>query len=230
MYDIPYDEWASYIASMFPENTEAVLEYACGTGNITLPLVGKGYEITAVDISGQMLDIAQKKLLKQARQARFVCADMTEFKLERPVDAVICACDGVNYLTGDAELERFFKNAYSSLKDGGTFLFDISSAYKLREILGDEFYYDDNEQETLFWQNSFNQKTNLVKMDITLFISDEKCYKRYDELHVQRAWEEAEIKQTLANAGFTDICAYDFLTNNAVRDESERIQFAAVKK
>ncbi|WP_082989417.1 class I SAM-dependent DNA methyltransferase [Christensenella intestinihominis] len=235
MYDVPYEEWSRYIIELLiGENAgpgAEVLEYACGTGNLTLPLARAGYHITAVDASEEMLFCAQEKTRRNALQVNYACGDMCCFRLNKPARAAVCACDGVNYLLTEAELQRFFEQAYANLQARGVFLFDISSAYKLRHILGNEFYYDDGEDETCFWQNRFNEKSKTVRMELTIFIRrDGASYERQDETHVQRAWERAEIERMLRDAGFAEVTAYGFLSGNEPERKEERIQFCAVKK
>ncbi|MEA4852915.1 MAG: class I SAM-dependent methyltransferase [Christensenella sp.] len=233
MYDVDYGKWAEYLCSLLetsgvvPNGT--VLEYACGTGNITLPLFRSGFDVTALDISEEMLEIAQQKVRRHAGDVRFVCADMSEFRLNKPVQAAICACDGVNYITEEEKLDLFFKSVFSNLVPGGVFLFDISSAYKIKNILGNEFFYDDSDEVTYFWQNVYDAQKEAVRMEITLFMAEGDGYKRFDETHVQKAWTEEVIIKALGNAGFGEAKAFTFMTQDAPRTEEERIQFLAVR-
>lgn len=235
MYDAPYEEWSRYIIELLHregvEPGAEILEYACGTGNLTLPLAKAGYRITAVDSSEDMLFRAQEKTRKNALKVNYACEDMCRFRLNRPVFGAVCACDGVNYLLAEAELRCFFELTYANLRENGVFLFDISSAYKLRNILGNEFYYDDGEAETCFWQNRFDDRSKTVRMELTIFIHrGGACYERQDETHVQRAWECAEVMRALHDAGFTEIEAYGFLSGDKPAGQEERIQFCAVKR
>ncbi|MEG0835072.1 MAG: class I SAM-dependent methyltransferase [Christensenellaceae bacterium] len=228
MYDIDYTQWADYLLTFLKERKN-IIEYACGTGNITTQLVRKGCEVIAVDSSEQMLDIAMQKTKKAAQDIRYVCEDMCELKLHKKMQAAVCACDGVNYILTETNLERFFENVFCNLEERAVFLFDISSAYKLKEILGDEFFYDDGDEQTYFWQNSFDEKTKILSMNITLFIAQNTVYQRFDECHTQRAWSIEEIFQALEKAGFKEIKAYEFETKNKIKDDTQRIQIAAVK-
>ncbi|MFL2541138.1 MAG: class I SAM-dependent DNA methyltransferase [Candidatus Latescibacterota bacterium] len=64
MRHVDYDEWADYVQSLLerwaPEATQ-IADLACGTGNISLELRRLGYEMTGVDISGDMLRVANGK-------------------------------------------------------------------------------------------------------------------------------------------------------------------------
>lgn len=227
MYDVCYADWADYILPM--ATGASVLEYACGTGGLTVELAGRGMDVLGVDISEDMLGVAAGKLRKNALDVKLVCADMTGFLLNKPMDCAVCACDGVNYITENEALERFFGSVHANISAGGAFLFDISSEYKLTEVLADEFFYDDSDEGTLFWQNEFDERRKLLTMDISLFVPEGSVYKRYDERHVQRAWSESEITDALFGAGFTDIKVMGFMTNREPEAGCERIQFLAAK-
>ena len=236
MYDVPYKEWAQYILRLIEKYGGVekapveILECACGTGNITLELLRAGLEVVGVDIEHEMLNIAAGKLRKNAVSAQLVCADMVEFKLNKPVDAVVCACDGVNYVLTEERLQLFFANTYGNMKEKGIFLFDISSEYKLNEILGDNFYFDDADDQTVFWQNSIDKKRSAITMELVLFIKTGDCYTRQDERHVQHVWKIQEIVRMLEQAGFSDVKAYGFGTELPSMPEDERIQFVAIKE
>ena len=233
MYDVSYDRWAEYLMDIL--NARGIrkganlLEYACGTGNITLPLAENGFHMTAVDIAEDMLFVAQEKTRKKALKVSYACADMRGFLLNKKADAVVCACDGVNYLLEEDDMRDFFKGVYGNLKNGGAFLFDISSAYKIKEVLGDEFYYDDGDEQTYFWQNSYDKEKKTVTMELTMFLRQGEVYKRYDEMHKQRAWEQDELKELLCEAGFSQISQYGFMTCDVPHRQEDRIQFVAGK-
>ena len=64
MDNIPYDEWISYITSLLHEYniTEGlVAELGCGTGTITEGLAAAGYDMIGIDVSSDMLEIANEK-------------------------------------------------------------------------------------------------------------------------------------------------------------------------
>lgn len=228
MYDVDYAEWYSYIKKLLDllSVSGEVVETACGTGNITQYLA-RDFDVIAVDRSEEMLSVAREKLKKQGLDAVFVCSDMAEFTREKKSSAVICAMDGVNYLKDGAD--GFFRAAYGNLKPGGAILFDISSGYKLRNIIGDGIFCDVSDDASYIWMNEYDG--GLLKMDITMFIKNAAgSYDRFDEIHEQRAYSIKEITEGLEKAGFRDIKAYGFLTEEAPGKDAGRIQFTAVRE
>ena len=160
----------------------------------------------------------------------FVCQNMTQLSVHRPMDAIVCACDGVNYLTDPEEISAFLKSAYGCLKSGGLLLFDISSAYKLETVLGNETFTETADDYAYIWNNAFDPETRLCEMDLTFFVREGERYRRFSEQHIQRAHTVPELLEQLRRNGFTDIRVYDAFTRNPVLPDSERIQFTAKKE
>ena len=237
MYDVDYDAWESVLsgilsdAGIHPENRASLLDCACGTGSVSLRLARRGYSVTASDLSGEMLAKAQAKMRRMGLNIPFIEQDMRSLRTHRSMDAVLCCCDGVNYLTGDGDLEAFFRSAYRTLREGGLLLFDVSSAYKLERILGSNTFGEDLEECTYLWQNRYSPSERLVTMDLIFFVPGEQgLYRRFDETHVQRAYTEDEIRSALAETGFINAECFAFPALGPVEATTERIQWKAVKK
>ena len=102
MRGVDYDGWADYLDRLLRGfgacQGASVLECACGTGEITLRLAALGYRVVASDVSADMLRVAQEKARKKGLAVPFVEQDMRCLSAHRPADAVLAACDGVNYL------------------------------------------------------------------------------------------------------------------------------------
>jgi len=231
MKDIPYDKWAGFIISKAKlSKTAQVADVACGTGNIALRLAQQGCSVIALDNSEQMLAIAAEKARKMGVRAVFVKQELAELSLHKKVDCITCACDGVNYLTTKKELNDFFQRAYNTLKPGGMLVFDISSHYKLKTLMDGNLFFEDLEDITYFWQNSFNDETACLNMELVFFLrSGNGLYKRFDEQHVQKAHKVEDLIKALENCGFKDIKTYDDYSNSAAGETSLRITFTAVK-
>ncbi|HML68201.1 MAG TPA: methyltransferase domain-containing protein [Clostridia bacterium] len=234
MTDVDYRAWVDYLIKLLqanrvlPEST--VLDCACGTGEITLRLHRAGYRMIGADVSMRMLEIAQQKARKAGAKIAYVQQALQDLSVHKPVDAITCACDGVNYLLSEVEVLAFFSGANRALKDGGVLLFDVSSAYKLEHILDGQTFGEDEPECTYLWQNCFDQKTRLLEMRLAFFTPDAKgAYKRFDERHVQRAHTQAELMELLRRAGFSLEGVYEAFTKEAPNPTSERIQFLARK-
>ena len=74
-------------------------------------LAKRGIKVTGADISAEMLEVASEKARANALRILFTRQDMCQLKLPKPADAVIAACDGVNYLTTLDRVRAFFRAA-----------------------------------------------------------------------------------------------------------------------
>ena len=232
MDDAENEKWIEYLLELLKGINvlppSRILETACGTGRITLQLARHGYDIIALDIADEMLDEAQQKMRMAGVTAHFVSGDMIHFAVSKPVDAIICACDGINYLERETDAIKYFKTCWKNLKIGGVLMFDISSYNKLTKIIGNNLFYDDREDVTCLWQNKFSG--DLLHMELTLFIRENNLYRRMDEKHIQRAYKINTIEKMLQDAKFGQIKSFNFFTKDEAAEENERIQFIAVRE
>ena len=230
MGDVDYDGWAEYIDGFLrAAGAKSVLECACGTGSLTVRLARKGYAMTGADLSEDMLMAARQKALDAGlRSLPFVCQDMRRMALHKPVDAIVAACDGVNYLLDG--VEDFFRAAYSTLKPGGLLLFDVSSAYKLSTIIANNTFAATGDDWAYIWENQYHPRLGQVDMLLTGFLKQGTGYARFEERHRQRAYTQEELTTALESCGFGSIQAYEAFTRDEPSPTSERLQFTARKE
>ena len=231
MDDVDYDGWARhYLELIAPAKPRRICECACGTGSLTVRFARAGLQTTGVDLSEDMLRIAQEKARRFGVQTPFVRQDMCALTLPRRVDAVLATCDGVNYLVKDEQAQAFFQSAYAALRPGGMLAFDVSTLEKLSGTLGDSFFGEDRSEITYLWQNRWNAHTRCVHMDIAFFLRETAGrYRRFDETQVQRAYTPKELTQLLLHAGFADIRVLGGFTKEPPRGGEERIHILATK-
>ena len=234
MDDVDYDAWAGYYLALIGRvgvDPRTLCDCACGTGAMSVRFARRGMRVTGVDLSVDMLELARQKALQYGVQAMFVCQDMCALALPRPVDALVCACDGVNYLLDDDRLRAFFARARQALKPGGALAFDISSAYKLRKTLGNNFFGEDRGDIAYLWSNRFDEAEETVTMDLTFFTREsDGRYRRFDELHVQKAHEPEHLLALLAECGFSGAQVFGDRHFNFPGTDEARIHIAAIRE
>lgn len=173
-----------------------VLEFCCGTGRVTFPLARVGYSVTAVDISEDMLAVAQQQSEDLLNRIRWMQGDMLKLTLRDRFDVVACVNDGLNYLDSKEDLVQFFKVCYDHLRPGGLLLFDLSSPYKLKHILGDKTIAETFEDSAYIWENHYSEEEGTLEFDFTIFELDGNGrYQRRFEQHRQRSFEREEVEE-----------------------------------
>jgi SAM-dependent methyltransferase len=229
MQDVDYGEWCDFYEKCFAEfSTDAVENVAdigCGTGSITVPMAERGYKMTGLDISDEMLAIAQQKAQDAGADILLLGSDMRSFNLGFDADAAICSFDCINYLLKATDVEAAFYRAHENIKKGGLFIFDVATPYKYKNVLSDNTFVFENEDVFMTWENFFNEKSGICDFVLTFFIKEGKLYRREEERQRQRSYSLKTIRKALKNTGFAILRECADVDFSPVTDESERCFF-----
>lgn len=95
---------------------KSMLHLGCGGGHIDMTFK-KHFQVTGVDISENMLDLARKL----NPENKYVTGDMRDVRLEEKFDIVLLY-DGIDYMTSKKDLRAAFETAYKHLNDYGIML------------------------------------------------------------------------------------------------------------
>lgn len=158
----------------------------------------------------------------------YLLEDMRELELYGSVRAVVSVCDSMNYILEEADLREVFSRVHEYLEEDGVFIFDLNTVYKYRDLLGETTIAENREEGSFIWENYFDEESAVNEYDLTLYIrEDGESYRRFEEVHYQRAYDLKTIDRLLADAGMELTAAYDAFTKEPVRDDSERIYVVA---
>ncbi|WAA11523.1 class I SAM-dependent DNA methyltransferase [Fervidibacillus halotolerans] len=233
MKEAPYEKWMDFFAkgiSRFLPETKDVLDLACGTGEVSVRLYERGFTVTGVDVSEEMLAIAHNKAESKGFTIPFFQQDMRNLESIGPFDVVISFCDSLNYLQTEEDVYKTFQSVFDVLQPNGLFLFDVHSVGKIREFIGNTFA--DNDDEISYIWNSFpGEASNSVEHELTFFVYDHHTglYERYDELHKQRTFTIEQYVQWLEETGFVVREVSGDFADQMVTEQTERIFFTAQK-
>lgn len=110
-----------------------VLELACGSGRITVPLARQGSEVLAIDPSEVMLRLTRRKLAAEAstvqRRVRLLCADVRRFALRRRFSVAVMAYHSFQFLLTEQEQRDCLRSVEGHLSLGGRLLVEVSSGF-----------------------------------------------------------------------------------------------------
>lgn len=236
---VDYGAFADYYESVFSrfakERPSLVLDLACGTGRMTEELDRRGYDMTGIDLSCDMLTIAKDRAYDSGRfeNILYLCQDMTSFELYGTVDACVCTLDGMNYLTEDGDLQKTLSLVHNYLIPDGIFVFDLSTPYRFENIYSDRAYLYSGEVDGIpyscAWQNMFDRESRLCEFSLSVFTETEKkgIYRREDEVQYQRCYAEEEVKDALLKSGFEILEVCGDVSGRPLQDKDERMLFAA---
>ena len=233
MDNVPYEKWADYLVGILKEygiNDGLVLELGCGTGSMTEALSKRGYDMIGVDNAEEMLEIAMKKKEKSGHDILYLLQDMQEFELYGTVRGIISVCDSINYIIDEKELSEVFRLVNNYLDPQGIFVFDFNTQYKYEQVLGNQTIAEDREDCSFIWDNYYYDEERINEYELTLFIREKEesnLYRKYQEMHYQRAYTLDEMKELIEWSGLTFVAAYDAYTKEPASDKSERISVIA---
>jgi len=235
MKEIDYSKWSDYIQRLFfnsKREIKTVLEFGCGTGNITCNLAQMGLNMTAVDLSEAMLTVADEKADRMGlKNIQFYLGDMSNFRINQTFDAVISCCDSVNYLPDLEALQSFFLSSLECLESEGILLFDVNTVTKYKKTIMDNTYVYDLDDIFCVWENEPDFTENAMHFNLTFFEKNKNgTYNRHEENQVQYFYTIEDIDRCLTNSGFKNMKYYDFGTFLQGSNEGERIQVIAEKR
>ncbi|AIQ63099.1 methyltransferase type 12 [Paenibacillus stellifer] len=240
MADMPYPRWLEFAETAWKRlgRPETVAELGCGTGSLTIPLTESGYHMTGIDLSEDMLAVARQKLEDQPRGRRFmregsvqwIRQDMRDWELPEKVDAVISFCDCLNYLLEEEDITAVLQRTYDGLKPGGSFLFDVHHPRTLIRYEEEQPFIYDDPSVSYIWTCEMDVPRREIEHHLSIFVQEEgDRYRRFEETHVQRAYDPEWMKEELARAGFRNIEVYADFEWIAAGDDAERLFYVAVK-
>jgi SAM-dependent methyltransferase len=210
-----------------------VLDLACGSGRLLVPLLRDGHTVVGLDRAPAMLAAAQRRLdrLAPGRRARglLVRGDLRAFAFRRRFAIAVAAFHSVQHLSTDAELRRFFRNAAASLAPGGWLAFDVLPPDPRWLHRGDErrwartvFRHPSTGERLVYTTNHrYDKARRLLDMRLYYQPIDERgraCGpERTIRLSHRQLWP-AEVKKLLAATGFRLVAAFAGFDGSALPD------------
>ena len=222
MDNVPYAAWAERLARLIRMYAPAAdgeafsgggrlraADIGCGTGTITEMLAQAGFAMTGVDLSPDMLALAQRRADETGSDTLYLCQDMRWLDPGEPFPAMVSVCDSVNYLLTEDDLGAALRSVRQALVPGGVFIFDFLTPARYRQI-GDTVIAESREDCAFIWENSWDEETGLNEYALTLFAAADgpgektagpALFRRSFEVHVQRGRTPDEMLAAAGRAG-----------------------------
>lgn len=229
MKDVDYKGWANYLTKIYEglnKDAKTLLEYGCGSGSVILEMPSN-LELIGVDLSVEMLSLAESKAREKNRDIRLFMGDLNEFDIGKKLDIISIPCDTLNYLN-PKELKAFFKKVYKELNFNGILLFDMVTKSYLEDYIAANNFIFDTDDVFFTWESEVID--DHIDSVLTFFIKNKDKYIRVDDEQTQYIYKKNQIEELLKEAGFEFIASYEFETFNAASDSIDRNQFIAQKK
>jgi SAM-dependent methyltransferase len=205
----------------FGESTVTVLELGCGTGKHAVLLAEKGYTVTGIDRSIEMLDAANARMKSSPKIAvKFTAGDVRNVRLKEQFDAVISLFHVMSYQATNEDLASAFLTAKEHLNPGGIFVFDFwygPAVLTDRPAVRVKRLEDDVICVTRIAEPALNLDKNIVDVNYQVMVEDRKTglVNTVKETHIMRYLFLPEIDLFLSNCGLRMIHAEEWMTGSA---------------
>ena len=149
--DHGHDGWMGDVDAILREHGapgNRLIDVACGTGKSFVPMLARGWMVTACDISPAMAARARAKL---GGRGEVRVADMRNLPWRRSFDAATCVDDSINYLLSLGEVVAAMRSIREALVPGGLVAFDVNSLGTYRGPFADELTFE-AEGTTFRWR------------------------------------------------------------------------------
>lgn len=225
-----YLDWLEFTCRHLKKNQQELLELACGTGILSVELANLGFNVVGLDLSEDMIKLANKRTSPDDEGLSFMSGNMLELKEKNKYDAVTCYSDSICYMKNDEQVGQVFKGVYETLKETGTFIFDVHSTYQMEEVFSEYSYHYQTDEFAFLWESYPGEEDLSIEHFLTFFVSDKKGkFERFDELHEERTYEIETYKTLLKEAGFESIEVFADFEDVQPDEESKRWFFVCQK-
>jgi predicted TPR repeat methyltransferase len=222
---VDYEDWAAYIIEISEHHEVelgSLLDIACGTGSFLLELEKYQLDLAGIEISSEMLKIAEAKI---DAKTKLTLGNMLDFKLSKKFDAITCLFDSVNYLAELKQVGEFINYASKNLNENGLLIFDAVSQKACKYYFGNYTESDviDEIEYTRYCHYDFAEN-----IQVTEFTFKENNQLFYEEHH-QYIYTFAEIIEEVKKTKLKLLAVYSDFELNEIHRNTDRAHFVLQK-
>jgi len=194
-----------------------ILDMACGAGRHAIILARKNFDVTAVDLSENLLSIAKKNTYDENLKLNFVHSDIRKFKSDDKFNLVLNLFTSFGYFESDEENFSVLQKAYDLLIDDGFFVLDFFNSYFLEQNLVES-------SEEILGEVKIHQFRKIKGNRVTkkIVITKNGNLSQFEES--VRMFTKADLLNAIQNIGFDIYKTFgDFLGNKFEKFTSPRL-------
>ncbi len=183
-----------------------VLDLCCGTGQLGLYFLERGYRVTGLDLSEAMLEYARENAVDYigGGRARYERGDAAKFSLAEKFGLVFSTYDALNHLEDLDALRQCFRSVYAALEPGGLFVFDLNTRLGLKRW--NNVNVEESDDALIITRGLYDGRGDRAWMKISGCVRVAGgTYQRFDEMVFNTAFELAAVKRALGEAGWAQI-------------------------
>ncbi len=186
-----------------PDAEPTLLDVCCGTGQVALHFLERGFTVTGVDLSEHMIAHARQNTAAYHDRAAFIVADAADFTIPTPVGLAVSTFDALNHLPDADALRRCFACVYAAVKEGGVFIFDLNTRVGLQRW--NNITLNETPEVTLINRGIYDGGERAY-VRITGFIrEDDGHYTRFEENAYNTVFDLAHVRDLLEDTGWQNV-------------------------
>ena len=233
----PYTQYSEKMAKLLPPvlarfdaRPQTILDIACGEGTFAVAMAKKGFRVTGIDRSPQMLEFARERAgrfhfrERENAEVEFLLQDMRSLSFDERAcmrsmpstsefDLATCWFDSLNYVLELEGIQKTFAGVHRALKKAGLFIFDMNTVYGLAvDWQREPCYIQQNSAEMFEIQfPSYDFEKRIATTSILGFAKAGDGWIRMDEEHKERGYTLEEIRQCSQEVDFQELACWDNL-------------------
>ena len=220
-----YDTWLAELEALalgHGLSGRRLLDVGCGTGKSFFPMLERGYEVSACDLSPAMLDLARAKL--PPGLVDLFVADMRDLPVVGSFDLVTCLDDALNYLVEPADLVPALRGMGANLAPAGLLIFDVNTLSTYRELFGAHAVRE-SDGVMFCWRGQAEEACRPgapVSARLDMFREDSHdAWRRVTVHHHQRHLPRGEVESALREAGLKLLAVRGMVPGGHLRPDAD---------
>jgi SAM-dependent methyltransferase len=225
--DKNYQQETDYVCSLLTKfstiTTSSILDLGCGTGGHDVFLASKGFQVTGIDQSAEMVKHASEI---RGKNVVFSTGNIQHLELNKKFDAVVSLFHVMNYQVTRAELLNCLVTAKKHLNEGGVFIFDfwhgagvLADPPTIRLKRAENFRFN----AIRISEPTLKIHDGTIDVKFTFFVAEKTSpgiYRSFEEVHYLRYWFMWELGSILKEAGFIKIHFEEWMTSKAISSKT----------
>lgn len=184
-----------------------ILDLGCGTGRFAIELAKRGYRMTGLDITNEMLEVAQRNARKEDVKVRFIKGDIRNFQLKKKI-GIIWARGSIGDLLELNDVQRAFENIKNNLSKKGIFVFDIRNYSDFLKTYKNGYHHETRnlKKKNSVYRFNFvvkiNTKSKIAHIQGDVTVKGRKTFEIHEVNHMTRSYTKKQIVTLLCDTRF----------------------------
>ena len=191
----------------------SVLEIACGPGYHTRSFARRGIAATGLDLMPEMVALARSLAEEEGLAATWIAADMRDFRLEAPVDAILTMYDALDCLSGQDDVIAHFRNVAANLNPDGIYILEFTHPHDTGFADYGSFAYEgerDGIRVVVEWATNgpaYHPFTMVAEVEVKMTVSENGATRVFVDRASERMFTAPEIAALARLSGGLELVA-----------------------